>query len=78
MQTVTSLRVEILSKLKQKRQKLGIIFEEKLIQSVKMDGRPMQHTCQMSLTSFLETIIDILNYYYYAILKQKFNISKHL
>lgn len=36
------------------------------------------NTRQMSLTSFLETIIDILNYYYYAILKQKFNISKHL
>lgn len=77
-QTVISLRVEILSKLTQKRQKLGIIFEEKLIKSVKMDGRAMQHACQMSLPSFLETIIDIFNYYYYAILRPKFHLSKHL
>lgn len=76
--TVTSLRVETLSKLKQKRRELEIIFEEKLIKSVEMDGRAMQHMCQMSLASFLETIIDIFNYYYYATLRAKFHLSKHL
>lgn len=45
---------------------------------MKMDVRAMQHTCQMSLASFLETRIDIFNYYYYAILRPKFHLSKHL
>lgn len=57
---------------------LGVIFEEKLIKQVKMDGRLMQHTCQMILASFLETIIDIFNYSYYALLAPKPHLSRHL
>lgn len=40
---------------------LKVIFEEKLIKHLKMDGRLMQHACHVSLASFLEAIIDILN-----------------
>lgn len=57
---------------------LEVIFEEKLIKHVKMDGRLMQHSCQMSLASFLETIIDIFNYSYYALLRPKPHLSRHL
>lgn len=92
--SATNLRVETLSMLNQKAEffskvwacetdsirilSFRIIFEEEIIKHVEKDGKLMQHTCQMSLVSFVEIIIDIFNYSYYALLRSNSHSFRRL